>query len=179
MTVDGSSSSVDGLPSLRWFNNKYISVPQSSEHWQLTVFSLQFSVQWWDGEKIEPTKQVSWSFHHPFFHWKLKQYLSIWSDPKQHHRIACIKTSPPKYCAWSLPTARGSGLVQVNGLQITGTLSMATQNHSQLTLLRDSKQNLRFATVLGDRHHVFTQRVAWEQAKFAFRHSSGRSTARF
>ena len=27
MTVDGSSSSVDGLPSFRWFSNRYMSVP--------------------------------------------------------------------------------------------------------------------------------------------------------
>ena len=62
-----------------------------------------------------------------------------------------------------------------------------------------SKWNLRFATVLGDRHHVFTARVARRQSKFtlgdrhhvfservdrekmkfAFRHSFGRSTTRF
>ena len=33
------------------------------------------------------------------------------------------------------------------------------------------KWNLRFATVLGDRHHVFTERVARRQSKFAFRYS--------
>ena len=42
-----------------------------------------------------------------------------------------------------------------------------------------SKWNLRFATVLGDRHHVFTERVARRQMKFAFRYSFGRSTPRF
>ena len=42
-----------------------------------------------------------------------------------------------------------------------------------------SKWNLRFATVLGDRHHVFTERVARRQLKFAFRYSFGRSTPRF
>ena len=42
-----------------------------------------------------------------------------------------------------------------------------------------SKWNLRFATVLGDRHHVFTERVHREQMKFAFRYSFGRSTTRF
>ena len=42
-----------------------------------------------------------------------------------------------------------------------------------------SKWNLRFATVLGDRHHVFTERVHREQMKFAFRYSFGRSTPRF
>ena len=41
------------------------------------------------------------------------------------------------------------------------------------------KWNLRFATVLGDRHHVFTERVDREQMKFAFRYSFGRSTPRF
>ena len=41
------------------------------------------------------------------------------------------------------------------------------------------KWNLRFATVLGDRHHVFTERVHREQMKFAFRYSFGRSTPRF
>ena len=41
------------------------------------------------------------------------------------------------------------------------------------------KWNLRFATVLGDRHHVFTERVHREQMKFAFRYSFGRSTTRF
>ena len=41
------------------------------------------------------------------------------------------------------------------------------------------KWNLRFATVLGDRHHVFIERVARRQMKFAFRYSFGRSTARF
>ena len=41
-----------------------------------------------------------------------------------------------------------------------------------------SKWNLRFATVLGDRHHVFTERVHREQMKFAFRYSFGRSTPR-
>ena len=43
----------------------------------------------------------------------------------------------------------------------------------------ESKWNLRFATVLGDRHHVFTERVAAEKMKFAFRYSFGRSTPRF
>ena len=42
-----------------------------------------------------------------------------------------------------------------------------------------SKWNLRFARVLGDRHHVFSERVDWEQMKFAFRYSFGRSTPRF
>ena len=37
----------------------------------------------------------------------------------------------------------------------------------------------RFTTVLGDRHHVFTERVARRQMKFAFRYSFGRSTPRF
>ena len=45
--------------------------------------------------------------------------------------------------------------------------------------LRASKQNLRLATVLGDRHHVFSERVAREQMKFAFRYSFGRSTQHF
>ena len=45
--------------------------------------------------------------------------------------------------------------------------------------LTASKWNLRFATVLGDRHHVFTERVDREQVKFAFRYSFGRSTPRF
>ena len=38
---------------------------------------------------------------------------------------------------------------------------------------------LRFTTVLGDRHHVFTERVDREQMKFAFRYSFRRSTPRF
>ena len=42
-----------------------------------------------------------------------------------------------------------------------------------------SKWNLRFATVLGDRHHVFTERVDPQKMKFAFRYSFGRSTPRF
>ena len=41
------------------------------------------------------------------------------------------------------------------------------------------KWNLRFATVSGDRHHVFIERVARRQMKFAFRYSYGRSTPRF
>ena len=45
--------------------------------------------------------------------------------------------------------------------------------------LRESKQNLRFATVLGDRHHVFTERVAASKMKFAFRYSFARWTPRF
>ena len=45
--------------------------------------------------------------------------------------------------------------------------------------LTESKWNLRFATVLGDRHHVFTERVHTEKMKFAFRYSFGRSTPRF
>ena len=45
--------------------------------------------------------------------------------------------------------------------------------------LPDGKWNLRFATVLADRHHVFTERVHREQMKFAFRYSFGRSTTRF
>ena len=40
------------------------------------------------------------------------------------------------------------------------------------------KCNLRFATVLGDRHHVFSERVDREKMKFAFRYSFGRSTPR-
>ena len=44
--------------------------------------------------------------------------------------------------------------------------------------LRASKWNLRFATVLGDRHHDFCERVKREQMKFAFRYSFGRSTPR-
>ena len=42
-----------------------------------------------------------------------------------------------------------------------------------------SKWNLRFATVSGDRHHVFNERVDREKMKFAFRYSFGRSTPRF
>ena len=38
---------------------------------------------------------------------------------------------------------------------------------------------LRFTTVLGDRHHVSSERVHREQMKFAFRYSFGRSTPRF
>ena len=37
----------------------------------------------------------------------------------------------------------------------------------------------RFTTVLDDRRHVFTERVARRQMKFAFRYSFGRSTPRF
>ena len=43
----------------------------------------------------------------------------------------------------------------------------------------DSISKLRFATVLGDRRHVFDERVARRQMKFAFRYSFGRSTPRF
>ena len=45
--------------------------------------------------------------------------------------------------------------------------------------LTESKWTLRFATVLGDRHHVFTERVDREKMKFAFRYNFGRSTPRF
>ena len=45
--------------------------------------------------------------------------------------------------------------------------------------LTESKWNSRFATVLGDRHHVFCEKVARRQMKFAFRYSFGRSTPRF
>ena len=45
--------------------------------------------------------------------------------------------------------------------------------------LPDGNRNLRFATVLGDRHHVFSERVDREKMKFAFRYSFGRSTTRF
>ena len=41
------------------------------------------------------------------------------------------------------------------------------------------KWNLRFATVLLDRHHVFSERVDREQMKFASRYIFGRSTPRF
>ena len=41
------------------------------------------------------------------------------------------------------------------------------------------KWNLRFATVSGDRHHVFSETVDREKIKFAFRYSFGRSTPRF
>ena len=39
--------------------------------------------------------------------------------------------------------------------------------------------NLRLTTVLGDRHHVFDERVATSKCKFASRYSFGRSTPRF
>ena len=39
--------------------------------------------------------------------------------------------------------------------------------------LPESKQNLRLATVLGDRHHVFSEMVAASKMKFAFRYSFG------
>ena len=45
--------------------------------------------------------------------------------------------------------------------------------------LPDGNRNLRFATVLGDRHHVCSERVDREKMKFAFRYSFGRSTPRF
>ena len=45
--------------------------------------------------------------------------------------------------------------------------------------LRDGKWNLRFATVLSDRQHVLSERVAASKMKFAFRYSFGRSTPRF
>ena len=45
--------------------------------------------------------------------------------------------------------------------------------------LRDGKSNLLFATVLGDRQHVFDERVVQRQMKFAFRYSFARSTPRF
>ena len=45
--------------------------------------------------------------------------------------------------------------------------------------LTERKWNSRFATVSGDRHHVFTERVDREQMNFAFRYSFGRSTPRF
>ena len=45
--------------------------------------------------------------------------------------------------------------------------------------LPDGNWNLRFATVLDDRHHVFSERVDREKMKFAFRYSFGRSTPRF
>ena len=45
--------------------------------------------------------------------------------------------------------------------------------------LRKSTSNLRLATVLGDRHHVFDKSVAQEHIKFASRYSFGRSTQRF
>ena len=35
-------------------------------------------------------------------------------------------------------------------------------------------KNVRFATVLGDRHHVCSERVDREKMKFAFRYSSTR-----
>ena len=45
--------------------------------------------------------------------------------------------------------------------------------------LRKSTWNLRFAAVLGDRRHVFGERVAQEHIKFASRYSFGRSAPRF
>ena len=45
--------------------------------------------------------------------------------------------------------------------------------------LRKSASNFCFATVLGDRQHVFSEKVAREQMKSAFRYSFGRSTPRF
>ena len=45
--------------------------------------------------------------------------------------------------------------------------------------LPDGNQNVRFTTVLSDRHHVCSERVDREKMKFAFRYSFGRSTPRF
>ena len=42
-----------------------------------------------------------------------------------------------------------------------------------------AERNLRFATVSCDRRRVFSERVDHEQMKFAFRYSFGRSTPRF
>ena len=55
----------------------------------------------------------------------------------------------------------------------------AIKQPSRLRGLPDGNRNLSFATVLGDQHHVFTERVDREKMKFAFRYSFGRSTPRF
>ena len=53
------------------------------------------------------------------------------------------------------------------------------QTTPRSTSPRMSTSNLRFATVLGDGHHIFDERVAHEHIKFAFRYNFGRSTPHF
>ena len=97
-----------------------------------------------------------------------------WTDPLRAHKNVrfyySFGRSAPRFYWEGCPTAN----------EICVSLQFwAIDTTFLLRGLTARKWNLRFATVLGDRHHVFSERVDREQMKFAFRYSFGRSTPRF
>ena len=97
-----------------------------------------------------------------------------WTDPLRAHKNVrfyySFGRSAPRFYWEGCPTANEI-CVSLQFWAIDTTLLLRG--------LTARKWNLRFATVLGDRHHVFSERVDREQMKFAFRYSFGRSTPRF
>ena len=96
-----------------------------------------------------------------------------WTDPLRAHKNVrfyySFRRSTPRFYREGCPTA----------IEICVSLQFWAIDTTFLPRgFTASKWNLRFATVLGDQHHVFTERVHREQMKFAFRYSFGRSTPR-
>ena len=127
------------------------------------------------------------------------QTLRFVTASRDRHTDSCEKVHPPKQKCTSHYSAVHSQMGQFafgySGVrknvciyrpsadllrakkQARFTIQFLTIDTTFLTRgLRTSKQNLRFATALGDRHHIFDETVAHEQTKFAFRYNFGRST---
>ena len=97
-----------------------------------------------------------------------------WTDPLRAHKNVTFYYSFGR----STPRFYWEGSPRAN--EICVSLQFRAIDTTFLTRgLTARKWNLRFATVSGDRHHVFTERVDREKMKFAFRYSFGRSTPRF
>ena len=97
-----------------------------------------------------------------------------WTDPLRAHKNVTFYysfgRSTPRFYREGCPTAN----------EICVSLQFWAIDTTFLPRgLTARKWNLRFATVLGDRRRVFSERVDREQMKFAFRYSFGRSTTRF
>ena len=97
-----------------------------------------------------------------------------WTDPLRAHKNVTFYYSFGR----STPRFYREGWPRANEICVSLQF-WAIDTTFLLRGLPDGKWNSRFATVLGDRHHVFTERVARRQMKFAFRYSFGRSTPRF
>ena len=115
-----------------------------------------------------------------FFHQSTNVRAQKCMNLSTMHRPASRKQKVRFYYSFwrSTPRVRREGCREQNEIYVSPHF-WAIDSTFLARGLRESKQNLRFATVLGDRQHVFRERVVRRQMKFAFRYSFGRSTRRF
>ena len=143
--------------------------------------------------KTSVSRDASDNFHRKFaFHYSFARsthrFLRERSSAKSKMRLALQRRAFPKVTVCVSPQRRAQKCMNLSTVNRPASRTQKCEVLLQFWAIDTTflprgltrrKKTVRFATVSGDRHHVFTERVDREQMKFAFRYSFGRSTPRF